>query len=220
MESSLAVILIAAVLSAGAAAFVLAAYRRADKTARAGPAFAAAALCMGGALGLYLAIGRPDLPDAAFAARLEALKDRDPTTFSAEEALAVLGRAARDNPGDPLPHLFSGQVLYETGRDQEAARAFDAALRRDPSLAAAMLGLGRAMVRLDQGAVSPDALALFERAGAASDDPAPWIYQAMAAMQDDRADDAKRLWGEALARMNADDPRRGMAARMAQGEFE
>lgn len=184
---------------------------------RAAPAFAAVAASIALGLGLYLLIGSPALPDAPFAARLEALKGRDPTTFTAAEALAVLGQAARDNPSDPLPHLFSGQVLFEVGRDQEAARAFDAALRRDPALSEAMLGLGRAMVRLEQGRVGADARALFERAGAQSDDPAPWIYQAMAAMQEDRAADARRLWGEALARMSAEDPRRAMAARMSAG---
>src|SRR5262249_45209007 len=101
---------------------------------------------------------------------------------------------------------------------REAARAFDAALRREPGLAEAMLGMGRALVRVDGGRIGPEALQMFQRAGALTNDPAPWIYQAWAAMQDNRNDEARRLWGEALLRMQADDPRREMARRMSRGE--
>ncbi len=209
-------------LCAAAAAWVLRAYRRADggATVRAAPAFIACGFVIGAALATYLVIGSPSLPGAPFAARLAALKHRDPTSFTADEALAILSQAARDNPGDPRPLFYSGQVLLDSGRAEDAARVFDAALRRDPSNAEAMLGMGRAMVRIDEGRVSPEALALFERAGAASDDPVPWVYQAMAAMQEDRAADAQRLWGQAYARMAPDDPRRAMAQRMSIGAGE
>ena len=80
------------------------------------------------------------------------------------------------------------------------------------------MGLGRALVRMDEGRVSAQALALFQAAGAAGRDPAPFVYQAMAAMQDNDAAQSRRLWGEAYARMAADDPRREMAARMSAGE--
>jgi hypothetical protein len=39
----------------------------------------------------------------------------------------------------------------------------------------------------------------------------------MAAMEEGRTADAPRLWGEALARMAPDDPRREMARRMSEG---
>lgn len=214
----LAVLLAGALLCAGAAFWVLRAYRRAGGGARtAFPALTACAVVGVAALGAYLLIGRPELPGAAYAQRLEGLKERDPTTFTIEEALAVLHEAARDNPADPLPHFYSGQLLLDQGRAPEAARAFEAALRREPQLAEAMMGLGRAMVRIEQGRVTPEALALFQQAAELTDDPAPMIYQAMAAMESGRDADARRLWGEALARMGPDDPRREMARRMARG---
>lgn len=214
--------LFAAVLCAAAAAWVLRAYRRADggAAARAAPAFIACGFVIAATLALYLGIGSPSLPGAPLAARLAALKHRDPTSFTADEALAILSQAARDDPSDPRPLFYSGQVLLDSGRAEEAARVFDAALRRDPRNVEAMLGLGRSMVRIDEGRVSPEALALFEQAGVASDDPAPWVYQAMAAMQEDRAVDAQRLWGQAYARMTPDDPRRAMAQRMSTGGGE
>lgn len=216
MWSSLAVLLIAAALTAGAAYWVLRAYRRAGGGSR------RMALAACGAVGLaalvaYLAIGRPELPGAPYQARLEALKHRDPSTFTVDEALAVLAEAAEDDPADPLPHFYSGQLLLDQGRAQEAARAFDAALRREPEMGDALLGLGRAIVRME-GGVTPEALAAFQQAASLTDDPAPWIYQAMAAMEQNRETDAQRLWGEALARMSADDPRREMAQRLSRGD--
>ena len=56
-----------------------------------------------------------------------------------------LHEAARDNPNDPLPHFYTGQLLLDQGRAEEAARAYDMALRRDPTNAQAMLGMGRAL---------------------------------------------------------------------------
>lgn len=219
MLSSLWVLLVGALLMAAAGYWVLRAYGRAGGGAQSGRLAAGGCAIIGlVALASYLAVGRPELPGAPYAQRLEALKQRPLETYTVDEALAVLAEAAKDNPRDPLPHFYSGQLLLNLGRAREAASAFDAALRREPNLPEAMMGLGRALVNLEGGRVTPEALTLFERAGAESDDPAPWIYQAMAAMEQNRNDDARRLWGEALNRMSADDPRREMARRFSRGE--
>lgn len=221
MWTSLSVLLVAAALTAAAAFWVLRAYRHAGGGATsARPALMACIVVALAGLVIYLVIGRPDLPDRPFAARLEALKQRDPTSFTADEALAVLAQAARESPRDPLPHYYSGEVLYAAQRYEEAAREYDAALRRGPQSGDALLGLGRAMVAIDGGRVSPEALAIFQQATTLSESPAPWIYQAMAAMQENRAADERRLWGEALSRMAPDDPRREMAQRMMRGETQ
>jgi cytochrome c-type biogenesis protein CcmH len=170
------------------------------------PALAACGAVALTALTTYLAVGRPELPDAPYAARLEALKARDLATLTFDEALAILHDRSRTDPSDPLAHLYSG----------EAARAYDQALRRDPQLAEAMIGLGRSLVTID-GRVTPEALALFQQAGALTDDPGPWIYQAMAALEAGDEAASRGFWGEALARMAPEDPRREMAARMASG---
>lgn len=211
MLSSIAVLAVGAALTAAAAFWALRAYRRAgggDRSAQ--PAMIACGAVALLALGVYLVIGRPELPDAPFAERLAALKHRDPTTYTADEALAVLAEGARDHPADAAPHLYSGQLLMAQGRAREAAAAFDAALRRDPRSGEALLGLGRAMVASEDGRVTPEALAVFQQAGELSADPAPWMYQAMAALQAGRDDDARRFWREALARMGPDDERRAM----------
>lgn len=194
---------------AAAAFWALRAYRRAGGQA-ARQALLACGIAALLSLGLYLAIGRPELADAPFAERLAALKLRDPTTYTADEALAILAEGAREHPGEALPHLYSGQVLLAQGRAREAAAAFDAALRRDPRSGEALLGLGRAMVASEDGRVTPEALAVFQQAGELSADPAPWMYQAMGALQAGRDEDARRFWREALSRMAPDDQRRAM----------
>lgn len=205
-----------ALLAAAAAFWVLRAYRRGGGSART-PALAGCFAAVIAGLLIYLVNGRPELPDAPFAARLEALRGRDPRSYSPDEALAVLAQAAQQNPDDPLPHFFSGEILLGQGRAPEAARAFDAALRREPRSAEALLGLGRAIVAAE-GTVTPEAIAAFQQAGELGDDPAPWIYQAMAAMERNDAEGARRYWGEAFDRMPEDDPRREMAQRMRNGE--
>ncbi|MES1157216.1 MAG: tetratricopeptide repeat protein [Alphaproteobacteria bacterium] len=220
MTPALLVMIAAAVLTAGAAAWVLRAYRLADGGAvvRPGPALAACGLAGVAALGLYLVLGRPELPDMPYAQRIATLHQRDPATLTLDEMVALLHESARAHPADPQPHLLTGMLMLNTGHFQEAAQAYDAALRRNPDSVEAMMGLGRAMVQVDQGRVSPEALRLFEAAARADNaDPTPWLYQAMAAMQQSHDADARRLFQEALKRMAPNDPRRAMEAQFRGG---
>ncbi|MEZ6024417.1 MAG: hypothetical protein R3C16_13610 [Hyphomonadaceae bacterium] len=214
MPSGLFVFLLAALLTAAAGFWALRAYRREGASSPV-PALTAVGLVGIAALTAYLVIGRPELPNQPFAGRLDAVMQRPLQSWTPDEFLAVQAARARENPDDPLPLFFSGEVLMRLDRPQEAARAYDMALRREPRLAEAMMGLGRAIVRIE-GGVTPEARQLFEQASELmTDDPAPWIYQALAATQENREADARRFWGEALARMSPDDPRREMAQRMS-----
>ncbi len=204
----------AALIAALAVFAGLYAYRKGGGARPIASLAAGGVLCVS-AFGIYMAIGRPDLPDQPYAARIDALKQRPIESYTEGEMLARLAAEARANPTDARPHIATGILYAELGRDQEAARAFQAALRRDPNSALAMLNLGRALVRIDQGRVGPDALNVFAAAAAAApDDPTPWLYQALAATQDGRRADAARLWAEVKARLAPDDPRQAMAARM------
>lgn len=212
------VILVGALLAAGAAFWTLRAVRRAGGDARAGRTMLL--VCAGVsvvALGVYLLNGNPALAGGAYEARLAALSQRSPETYTMDEALAVLAEGARDHPTDPRPHLFSGEILLANGRGEEAARSFDAALRRDPRSAEALLGLAKATVAVE-GGYTPEALAMFQQASELSNDPTALLYLALAAMEQGRDADAQRLWGEVLARLPPDDPRREMARRFASGQ--
>ncbi|MBL8545642.1 MAG: tetratricopeptide repeat protein [Hyphomonadaceae bacterium] len=218
MLTPITVILAGALLAGAAAFWMLRSMRRAGGDAKAARAvlFAVAGASVM-ALGVYLVNGRPDLPGAAYTARLQALAQRPVETYTADEALAVLAERARATPDDPIPQLYSGEILLSSGRPQEAARAFDSALRRDPQSADALIGLAKAMVAID-GRFTPESLAMLEQASALTNAPTPWIYRAMAAMERDDGADTRRMWSEALSRMSADDPRREMARRFASGE--
>ncbi len=212
MASGLMFALGAAVLTAGLAWWAFAAYRRAGgRPLLALSGFAATMLV---ALCAYALVGRPALADRPFQPRIDALvnafESGVPPAVTREEQLALWDHIARQHPRDAIPRAEAGKVLLELGRAREAAAEFDQALRREPESVEAMLGMGRAIFEIE-GRVTPEALGYFERAGERSSDPAPWLYQAMAAMQEGR--DARPFWRGALARMSADDPRRAMAQR-------
>ncbi|MGE3302383.1 MAG: hypothetical protein AB7M12_04660 [Hyphomonadaceae bacterium] len=214
MFASLLLFAPAALAAAAVAWWIARAYAKREAARPSRAAFAAAAAALLAALALYLSIGRPELADDPYAPRLAELQRRDPAAMPPEELLAVLAARARAAPGDARPHLYAGEILSGQGRDAEAARAFAAALRRDPNSAPALTGMGRVMVRLDEGAVGPAALDLFRRAAAIDPaDPAPWLYQALAATQAGDAR-ARTLWAEVLQRLPPDDPRRAMAQAM------
>jgi len=200
VTNSIIVLAVAALMTASAAGWTLRAYRMAGgSSVSAKPALFVCAAVALAALTAYLIVGRPNLPDAPFGARLEALRHRDVNTLTAEEWLVVLNQVGRAHPTDPRPHLIAGRLLLNQERPQDAAREFDAALRRDPRSVEAMMGLGRAMFAMN-GRVTPEALALFQQVAASSNEPAPWIYQALAAAQDGRVDDARHLCAEAVRR--------------------
>lgn len=214
MLSGLALFAVFAVLAAFACAALLWAYRRGGGT-RAAPALIVVAATALSAFAVYIVIGRPDLPDAPYAERIAALKARPAESYTDAELLARLASEARAHPDDPRPHLATGVILAEQQRFEESARAFDAALRRDPNSTFAMLNLARVLVQMDEGRVSENAQRLFAAvAEAEPDDPTPWLYQALAATQEGRQADAGRLWREVKRRLPAGDPRHAMADRM------
>jgi len=214
MLSGLALFAAFAVLAASACAAMLWAYRLSGGT-RAAPALLVVGAGALAAFAAYIVIGRPDLPDAPYAERIAALKARSADSYTDAELLARLAAEARAHPDDARPHLATGVILAEQRRFEESARAFDAALRRDPQSTFAMLNLARVLVQLDEGRVSENAQRLFaEVAQREPDDPTPWLYQALAAGQEGRQADAGRLWREVKRRLPADDPRHAMADRM------
>jgi cytochrome c-type biogenesis protein CcmH len=209
-----------AVACAGAGWWVMRAFARSGGAVGArGRVLALVGATLAVVLGLYLTIGRPDLPAQPHRERLAALKERaksaDFFALAPGEQLALMADRARSFPEDPRPWLVTGLIEAALGEDERAARAFEAALRRDPTNSTAMVELGRVLTRLQQGAPSADSLRLFETAAALdAENPVPWLYLALAASQESRWADALRLWPEVQKRLAADDPRQSMAAQM------
>lgn len=210
--------IVGVLVAAGAAFWTLRAVRRAGGNADTGRFMLL--VCAGASvigLGVYLINGRPELPGGAYTERIAALQMRPRETYTMDEWLAVLADEARANPADSWPLLATGEVLLRGNRPEEAARAFDAALRREPRSVDALIGVARALA-LKDGHFTPEALAFLEQASSISDEPTPWIYRAMAAMEAGNEAQTRQMWGEAYSRMSAEDPRREMARRFSTGQ--
>lgn len=81
----------------------------------------------------YIFVGNAGLPDQPYSGRLADLQARDPTQLSPAETLARLESLVREQPEDPQPHFFIGEMMRAQGRDADAVRAYQSALRRDPA---------------------------------------------------------------------------------------
>ncbi|MEO0466384.1 MAG: tetratricopeptide repeat protein [Pseudomonadota bacterium] len=120
--------------------------------------FAAALLCAGA---VYAMIGRPGYGDQPMAARTAELAAKSPADMTLGETLARLEGLVRERPDDPEPHFFIGQLLMQQGRDEDAVRAFQSALRRDGQHVPALIGLGDAFVRQSGGEVPDEAAQIY-----------------------------------------------------------
>jgi len=116
-----------------------------------------------GAIG-YSFIGRAELADQPYADRTAELAARDPLTLSAGERLALLESLIKSQPDAPQPHFFIGDMMRDQGRDSDAIRAYQSALRRDDRFVPAILGMGDALTRLSGGQISDDAKRMYARA--------------------------------------------------------
>jgi cytochrome c-type biogenesis protein CcmH len=117
-----------------------------------------------GAGGLYLIYGSPQKTDQPFVQREAELLSRPPETLSEDEIMLLLQEQAKKAPEDPMPHALMAQVLGSAGRDQDALRAFQAAIRRDPKNADLIAETGAVLMRLNEGAVGADAKSAFDAA--------------------------------------------------------
>jgi cytochrome c-type biogenesis protein CcmH len=143
-------------------------------------------------LGLYSRFGRPDLPDAPLAARLQST---DPSQTDLAAALVRIETHLREHPEDGRGWEVIAPVYLRLGRAEEARRAFAEAIRRLGDSAARETGLGEAILANAQGVVTADARQAFEKASAADPSlPQPRYYLGLAALQDGKPDEARAIW--------------------------
>jgi cytochrome c-type biogenesis protein CcmH len=127
-------------------------------------ALVAAVVIAVAALGIYLAVGSPGRPDQPFAARLKALRAADPATLGPAQMAALLRDHAKSDPKNPEVWSFLGKASAEAGDAPAAARAFEKAVRLDPTRTADWEALGETLVQLGEGRVPPQAEAAFNEA--------------------------------------------------------
>jgi cytochrome c-type biogenesis protein CcmH len=155
------------------------------------------------ALAVYGALGSPTLPSQTQAERQAA----DPGRLDLNAALVRIEAHLAANPNDGRGWEVVAPVYLRLGRADEAARAYRAALRHLGETAPRLSALGEALVVAGDGVVSAEARSAFE--GALKQDPdlpKARYYLALAAEQDGRADEARRLYQALVNASPADAP--------------
>ncbi|MEH6694708.1 MAG: hypothetical protein V7675_06670 [Hyphomonas sp.] len=175
-------------------------------------------LCLVLGIAGYLAFGRPGMADQPMDKRQAEIMEKirtAPETLTPAETLARLEQTAIDKPDAPEPHYYIGVMLRQQNRPDDAARAFQSALRRDGAYVPALIGLADVLVELDGGGVSVDAARLYARAYEL--DPTEvraGMWAAMGAAQAGDQDKAAQMMRAVFANLPEDDPRRERFAPM------
>jgi cytochrome c-type biogenesis protein CcmH len=132
-------------------------------------------------LGLYVAIGRPDLPDAPLAER--PIGAQTPAGVAA--ALARVERGLAASPNDGRGWAVVAPVYMRLGRFNDAVNAYAQSLRVNGESAEGRADYGEALVGAAGGIVTADARAAFDKALAEQQDlPSARFYLGLAAEQD------------------------------------
>jgi cytochrome c-type biogenesis protein CcmH len=116
------------------------------------------------ALLAYGVIGAPGAADVPFADRAAELEGRSPEDMSREEVLVRLQLLKAERPDDPQPHFFTAELLVSEGREEEALRAYQSAIRRDGEYVPALIGMADTFMRLSDGEITREAAQLYGQA--------------------------------------------------------
>jgi cytochrome c-type biogenesis protein CcmH len=156
-----------------------------------------------GAIGLYLALGAPRLPDQPLAARNDTSPENRPLAAMVAQVEAQLTR----NPADGRGWQVIAPVYLRLGRFDDAVRARRNALRLLGPSSEREADLGEALVAGANGVVTADAKAAFDRALALDAGAAKArYYVGLAAEQDGKPAAAAAIWRDLIARAPADAP--------------
>ncbi len=150
---------------------------------------------------LYLTTGRPDVPDAPLSARLANPGD-DPNILiaQAEQKLAK-------NPEDGAGWDLLAPIYYRTGRIEDAAVAFDRAIRLLGPTPTRLGGYAESLIALSGGLITTDAqTALQKLLVLQPNDPRAEFYLALALKQDGKKDEALAAFNTLVAQSPKDAP--------------
>lgn len=161
-------------------------------------AIAASALVLlpAGALGLYLMLGSPSLPDQPLAPRLAAQRGEQSIEALVAQVEAHLAR----NPEEGRGWEVIAPVYIRLGRFDDAVKARRNALRLNGPTAARTASLGEALVLAANGVVTAEAKVLFERAATLdADNVQARYFLGLAAEQDGDRAQAAAIWRRLVA---------------------
>lgn len=159
-------------------------------------ALASIAMIGGVALGLYAAIGHPNLPDQPLLARQAA----PPEQTDIMTAVAKIETHLAQNPDDGRGHEVIAPIYLRMGRYDDAVKAWASAIRVLGSSPMRETSLGEAMVFAANGTVTPEARAAFDRAlTLAPDSQQARFYTGLAAVQDGDKEKARGIWSKLIS---------------------
>lgn len=160
------------------------------------------------ALGLYVALGRPALPDQPYGQRVAQWMAK-PDNLEPEQLAAVMSEVVRAKPDDAMALSMLGAARFEAGDPIAAASAFRRALAIEPDNAQNWARLGESLVRASNGDISGDAEAAFLEAVRLDGDQmgARYFLGEVALVRGDVAM-ARLHWTPLLAVLVPSDPRR------------
>jgi len=186
-------LLAAAEAPGGAGAGATGAPGRGRKTVAAAAALAVLTLVP---LGLYIALGAPNIPGEPAFARVTTPKGHESIASLVSQVEARLAAS----PNDGLGWEVIAPVYARLGRFDDAVKARKQALRLNGATARREADLGEAETAAANGVVTAEARAAFEHAVALDPKEAKARYfLGLAAEQDGRNDDAAALWRSMLA---------------------
>ncbi|MEL7480064.1 MAG: hypothetical protein AAGJ29_00745 [Pseudomonadota bacterium] len=160
---------------------------------------------------LYVWKGKPGIADQPFDARAAELAERQATDLSPDELLTLLQVRAVDFPEDAEPHYYIGVILRETGRPEDADRAFRSALRRDQTHVPSLVALADLMVQMENGDIRPGVAQLYHRAWSLDSEQVRAGFMAGLPMfRAGSANDARAHWEKVANGLAEDDPRQAM----------
>lgn len=155
------------------------------------------------ALGLYLAVGSPEMPDQPLEARLAASNGEHDVAAMVAQVEAHL----EQNPGDVRGWLVVAPIYMRMGRYADAAAAWGKATALGADDLDTRESLGEALVAANQGIVTAEAQAAFDAVVAANGDrPKARYYRALGLKQAGRDDEALAEFDALMARSPADAP--------------
>ena len=155
------------------------------------------------ALGVYLYLGNPTLPDAPLEARLDGpLEELPPAAI-----LARLENQLRSRPDDAQGWRLLARLRVTLKQTDQAADAWQRLLDLAPRDVEAQTGLAAALIEREGGVVSQQAVALLDAALAQdSDNIQAQFWRAEAWVQQGRTDEAKKLWVRLRTALPAEAP--------------
>ncbi|MBD8874878.1 c-type cytochrome biogenesis protein CcmI [Roseibium polysiphoniae] len=148
-----------------------------------------------GSFGLYLYLGSPDLPDQPLFARLSEPAENQ----SVDVLVARVERHLSENPQDGQGWSVVAPVYMRMGNPKAAANAYANAIRLLGATAQLETDFGEALTVANDGIVSADAQAAFERAVALEPGAVkPRFFLALALGQEGKSEEAIASWSSLL----------------------